>query len=140
MNTFIIEKWYFSFLIIFIIWNLFYLTLIQSIHYYCFLITFFILKLFEAYRKDYKVLQRASIYPIMHNFLLLINQCGGLFAMLCSTLVTPWTVTDQAPLCMGFPKQEYWSGLLFLSPGDFPNNKRLLLTVVHTLFRFLVLS
>ena len=76
----------------------------------------------------------------MHNFLLLINQCGGLFAMLCSTLVTPWTVTDQAPLCMGFPKQEYWSGLLFLSPGDFPNNKRLLLTVVHTLFRFLVLS
>ena len=27
----------------------------------------------------------------------------------------------QAPLSMGFPKQEYWSGLPFLSPGDLPN-------------------
>ena len=27
----------------------------------------------------------------------------------------------QAPLCMGFPWQEYWSGLLFPSPGSFPN-------------------
>ena len=32
--------------------------------------------------------------------------------------VTPWTVTRQAPLSMGFPKQEYWSGLPFLPPGD----------------------
>ena len=35
--------------------------------------------------------------------------------------VTPWTVARQAPLSMGFPKQEYWSGLSFLSPGDLPN-------------------
>ena len=27
----------------------------------------------------------------------------------------------QAPLSMGFPRQEYWTGLLFSSPGDFPN-------------------
>ena len=27
----------------------------------------------------------------------------------------------QAPLSMGFPKQEYWSGLPFPSPGDLPN-------------------
>ena len=39
----------------------------------------------------------------------------------CLTLVTPWTVACQVPLCMGFPKQEYWSGLPFLSPGDLPN-------------------
>ena len=32
--------------------------------------------------------------------------------------VTPWTVTHQAPLSMGFPRQEYWSGLTFPSPGD----------------------
>ena len=34
---------------------------------------------------------------------------------------TPWTVAHQAPLSMGFPKQEYWSGLPFPSPGDLPN-------------------
>ena len=32
--------------------------------------------------------------------------------------VTPWTVARQAPWSMGFPRQEYWSGLLFLSPED----------------------
>ena len=30
----------------------------------------------------------------------------------------PWTVTYQAPLTMGFSRQEYWSGLPFPSPGD----------------------
>ena len=30
---------------------------------------------------------------------------------------TPWTVARQAPLSMGFPRQEYWSGLPFPSPG-----------------------
>ena len=33
---------------------------------------------------------------------------------------TPRTVARQAPLSRGFPRQEYWSGLPFLSPGDFP--------------------
>ena len=32
--------------------------------------------------------------------------------------VTLWTVACQAPLSMGFPRQKYWSGLLFPSPGD----------------------
>ena len=31
---------------------------------------------------------------------------------------TPWTVAFQAPLCMEFSRKEYWSGLLFPSPGD----------------------
>ena len=35
--------------------------------------------------------------------------------------VTPWTVAYQGPLSMGFSRQEYWSGLLFPSPGDIPN-------------------
>ena len=34
---------------------------------------------------------------------------------------TPWTVACQAPLSMGFSRQEYWSGLPFPSPGDLPN-------------------
>ena len=32
---------------------------------------------------------------------------------------TPWTVACQAPLSMGFSRQEYWNGLPFPSPGDF---------------------
>ena len=34
---------------------------------------------------------------------------------------TPWTAVRQAPLSMGFPEEECWSGLPFPSPGDFPN-------------------
>ena len=34
------------------------------------------------------------------------------------SFATPWTVTNQAPLSMGFPWHEYWSGLPFPSPGD----------------------
>ena len=37
------------------------------------------------------------------------------------SFVTPWIVTRQAPLSMGFLRQEYWSGLWFSSPEDFPN-------------------
>ena len=33
------------------------------------------------------------------------------------TLETLWTVAHQAPLSMGFSRQEYWSGLPFLFPG-----------------------
>ena len=40
--------------------------------------------------------------------------CVWLFAI-------PWTVAHQAPLSMGFLRQEYWSGLPFLSPGDLPD-------------------
>ena len=36
-------------------------------------------------------------------------------------LLTPWTVAHQAPLSMGFPRQEYWSGLPFPPPGDLPD-------------------
>ena len=34
---------------------------------------------------------------------------------------TPWTVAHRAPPSMGFSRQEYWSGLPFPSPGDFPD-------------------
>ena len=34
------------------------------------------------------------------------------------SFATPWTVALQAPLSMEFPRQEYWSGLPFPSPGD----------------------
>ena len=34
---------------------------------------------------------------------------------------TPWAIAHQAPLLMKFSRREYWSGLLFPSPGDLPN-------------------
>ena len=42
----------------------------------------------------------------------------------CSVMSDPatlWTVAHQAPLSMGFSRQEYWSGLPFPSPGDLPD-------------------
>ena len=35
---------------------------------------------------------------------------------------TPWTIALQAPLSMGFPRQEYWNGLPFPPPGDLPDS------------------
>ena len=35
--------------------------------------------------------------------------------------MTPWTIAHQAPLSLEFPRQEYWSGLPFPSPGDLPD-------------------
>ena len=46
--------------------------------------------------------------------------CFSLWVMFDS-FVTPWGIVHQAPLSMGFPRQEYWSGLLFPSPGDLPD-------------------
>ena len=43
-----------------------------------------------------------------------------LVAQLC-LFATPWTVALQAPLSMGFSRQEYSSGESFPSPGDLPN-------------------
>ena len=44
--------------------------------------------------------------------------CGGFVAQSCPT---PWTEALQAPLSMGFSRQEHWSVLPFLSPGDLPD-------------------
>ena len=49
------------------------------------------------------------------------------FSPLCAVLshvrlfVTAWTVAHQAPLPMGFPRQEYWNELPFPPPGDRPD-------------------
>ena len=51
----------------------------------------------------------------------------GFIHLCCAVLsrvrlfATPWTVASQAPLSLEFFRQEYWSGLPFLSPGDLPD-------------------
>ena len=47
---------------------------------------------------------------------------SGLVTKPCPTHATPWTVACQAPLSMGFSRQEYWNWLPFPSPGDLPNS------------------
>ena len=43
-------------------------------------------------------------------------------SVVSDSFVIPWTVACQAPLPMGFPRQEFWSGLPFHSPGDLPHS------------------
>ena len=45
----------------------------------------------------------------------------GLVMKSCLSLVTPWTIGHQAPLSIGFSRQEYWSGLPFPSLGHPPD-------------------
>ena len=53
------------------------------------------------------------------NFIIYINR-SCLITKFC-LFVTPWTVTHQAPLSMGFSRQGHWSGLPFPSLGDLVN-------------------
>ena len=48
-----------------------------------------------------------------HIWLLLFS-----YEVMFDSFGTPWTVAHQAPLSMGFSRQEYWSGLPFPTPGD----------------------
>ena len=55
-----------------------------------------------------------------------LRACVHMQANVCSVpqsclFATPWTVVHQAPLSIGFPRQEYWNGLPFPSPGDLPH-------------------
>ena len=49
--------------------------------------------------------------------LLLMLSCS----VVLNSFVTPWTAALQVPLSVGFPRQEYWSGLSRPPPGDLPN-------------------
>ena len=42
-------------------------------------------------------------------------------SVVSDTSATPWTIAHQAPLSMGFSRQEYWSGLPCPPPGDLPH-------------------
>ena len=61
--------------------------------------------------------------------------CALLSCLVVSnSFVTPWTIAHQASLSMGFPKQEYWSGLPFPTPRESsrPRNRaRIFLHLLH---------
>ena len=47
-----------------------------------------------------------------------------------SISATLWTLAHQAPLFMGFSKQEYWRGLLFSTLGDLPDPQYIIFFIV----------
>ena len=71
-------------------------------------------------RMDPCICMAKSLGCSPETIILLIGCGGGLAAKSCPTLATPWTVACQAPLSMGFSRQEYWSGCHFLLQGIFP--------------------
>ena len=61
-----------------------------------------------------QMMQGILLKRIKHSFKDILTLCVQLFE-------TPWTVVCQAPLSIGFSRQEYWSGLPFFSPGEPPD-------------------
>ena len=68
-------------------------------------------------------LQRDCLFSVMQGagFCGYDCKCWAQLLQSCLTLCNLWTVAHQAPLSMGFSRQEYWSGLLCPPPGDLPN-------------------
>ena len=59
---------------------------------------------------DYNIIYFSIWCPVKVKSLSCVRLCA-----------TPWTAACQAPLSMGFSRQQYWSGLPFPSPRDLPN-------------------
>ena len=64
-----------------------------------------------------------EVYLLCKNHLTRAKQCVCVPCCFSHALLsaTPWTAAHQAPLSMGFSRQEYWSGLPGPSPGNLPN-------------------
>ena len=62
-----------------------------------------------------------QILCLVKLFILYWDMCMCSVTSLCPTLCNPWAVAHQSHLSMGFSRQEYWSGLPFPPPGDFPD-------------------
>ena len=70
--------------------------------------------------KVFKKVTFLYIRDLFQHFKLFPWHCCCCLVIL-NSFVTPWTVAHQAPLSMGFPRQEYWNGLPFPFPGDLLN-------------------
>ena len=65
-----------------------------------------------------------NVYYLQRNIYWMSRMYASMYAHLLSCVWlfgTLWTVAHQTPLSMGFPRQECWSGLPFLPPGDLPD-------------------
>ena len=62
-----------------------------------------------------------GIFLTQGSNLVLLHYSSGQSLSCVWLFATPWTVAHQAPLSMGFSRQEYWNGLPCPLPGDLPN-------------------
>ena len=99
---------------------------------FCFVLYFFKYKLFlkqklyNQFLVELKVEKKLALQICLYSPYNLELSVKKKRNMLCSIshvllCVTPWTAACQAPLSMGFPRKEYWSGFPFPTLGDFPN-------------------
>ena len=68
-------------------------------------------------------------------FYLCSSYCACMRAQVLSRVLlfeTPWTIAYKAPLPMGFPKLEYWSGLPFPSPIHSSMRSKYQLCIIHS--------
>ena len=81
---------------------------------------------------DFDVKCKSALFYVNYGLSGLLSLCVCVYVCVCvcvcvkslshvQLFATPWTVACQAPLSMGFSRQEYWSGLPLPSPGDLPN-------------------
>ena len=79
----------------------------------------FLLKIFsQSFYCPSVNLGTCQLLPLCFNVCVCVCACTLSHIWL---FVTPWTEACQAPLSMDFSRKEYWSGLLFPSPGDLPD-------------------
>ena len=72
----------------------------------------------DKHREGFEVSGKLQqMYPTYRYTSILLFFCGLIHVQLFGT---PWTVARQAPLPIGFFRQEYWSGLPFPTLGDLP--------------------
>ena len=71
------------------------------------------------WNSEFKGMQHETWYVQESSARSLRSLCASV-TQSCPTLCDPWTVAHQAPLSMGFSRQEYWSGLPLPTPGDLP--------------------
>ena len=68
-----------------------------------------------------KCISHKKIIPFHFSYISFSHACVLSHFGHVQHFATPWTVALQASLSMGFSRQEYWSGLLCLPPGDLPD-------------------
>ena len=78
----------------------------------------FILKKYPSVYLAIFLSLKATLSSITATFTLFWLVCKVLMLSRVWLFVTPWTVAHQAPLSVGFSRQEYWSGWSLSSPGD----------------------
>ena len=67
------------------------------------------------------LMPRFHLLSLVFTLLFISALCACSVTQLCPTLCDPMTIAHQAPLSMGFPRKEYWPGLLFPPPGTLPD-------------------